>query len=202
MNLHDFIFCNDYSARVKRHLALWIACYLFLVLSHPPHGRGSAGGIEVEGFITFYKMVSVRAFFHLCCQMIFCYPLLYILMPVFFWNKRLVEFFLMLLLLWVMVSFFRYAVFTYAYNPIMQRLNLYVNPPKIILLFSFTQTINGPAFIGFSFISTKLFKDWQQKQKHNFDLQRENAHAEIQLLRPRYIRIFYLIHLTIYIHSH
>lgn len=67
----------------------------------------------------------------------------------------------------------------------MERLNLYVNPAPMIFLFSFTQTINGPAFISFAFISIKFFKDWRQKQRDNLNLKKENANAELSLLKAQ-----------------
>ncbi|HEX5150941.1 MAG TPA: histidine kinase [Parafilimonas sp.] len=67
----------------------------------------------------------------------------------------------------------------------MERLKLYTNPPPVIFLFSFTQTINGPAFISFAFISIKFFKDWQQKQRDNLHLKKENAKAELSLLKAQ-----------------
>ncbi len=50
------------------------------------------------------------------------------------------------------------------------------------------------------FISIKSFKDWQQKLKENFDLQKENAHAEMQFLKAQIHPHFYLILLIIFIH--
>jgi len=91
----------------------------------------------------------------------------------------------MLLLLWISVAFFRYTVFSYVYNPIIQQLNLFANPPPQVFLFSILQTINGPAFISFLFISFKFFKDSQQKERANFTLQKENAKAELQLLKAQ-----------------
>ena len=185
MSMHDFIFSDLRNQRIKRHAVLWIVCYVFLVISYPPQGGGSVNGIRVDGFIKYYEMVMIRAFFHLLCQMIFCYPLLYFLVPSFFWKKKYKQFICLLLLLWIAVAFFRYAVFTYAYNPIMQELKLYVNPVPMVFMNSILQTITGPAFISFSFISIKFFKDWQQKQKDNFNLQKENSNAELQLLKAQ-----------------
>lgn len=185
MSIREFIFSDQQNVRIKRHVALWFVCYVLLVVSYPPRGGGSPNGIATDGFIKHYEMVTLRAFFHLLCQLVFCYPLLYWLMPLFFWKKKYLQFISMLLLLSITVAFFRYAVFMYAYNPIMQQLNLHANPASQVFLFSVTQTINGPAFISFLFISLKFFRDWQQKQSANFTLQRENANAELQLLKAQ-----------------
>jgi LytS/YehU family sensor histidine kinase len=67
----------------------------------------------------------------------------------------------------------------------MQQLNLFANPPPQVFLFSILQTINGPAFISFLFISFKFFKDSQKKERANFTLQKENANAELRLLKAQ-----------------
>ena len=186
MDIRNFIFSTKKSFRLKRHYALlWILFYLYLVIAYPPHGGGTLNGLEKDGVIKFYEMASIRGVFHLFFQMLFCYPLLYILMPVFFWKKKYVQFVCLVLLLWIAVSVFRYLSFAYTYNPIMKYLGLYVNPSSILLTISVTQTINGPAFIGFIFIAIKIFKDWQQKQKENFFLQKENFKAELLLLKAQ-----------------
>ena len=186
MDIRNFIFSTKKSFRLKRQYALlWILFYLYLVIAYPPHGGGTLNGLEKDGVIKFYEMASIRGVFHLFFQMLFCYPLLYILMPVFFWKKKYVQFVCLVLLLWIAVSVFRYLSFAYTYNPIMKYLGLYVNPSSILLTISVTQTINGPAFIGFIFIAIKIFKDWQQKQKENFFLQKENFKAELLLLKAQ-----------------
>lgn len=118
-------------------------------------------------------------------QMLFSYILLYILIPVFFRKKKYIQFACTLLLAWLVTAIFRYSVYIYVYNPIMVHLHYYTNTPSQLYLWSIFQTINGPAFMSGTFISFKLFKDSQQKQKDNFDLQKENASAELQLLKAQ-----------------
>jgi sensor histidine kinase YesM len=186
MNLKTFIFSRGRNASIRRHLVLWIGGYIFMLATYPPHGTSSAvGGIEFEGILRYYKMAGVRVFFHLLCQMILCYPLLYYLGPVFFRKKKYTEFILLLLLLLALTTLLRFVLFTQVYNAIMQELKLRVNSTSEILYLSIVQNFDGPAFIGFMFISFKLFKDWQQKQKDNLDLQKENANAELQLLKAQ-----------------
>jgi sensor histidine kinase YesM len=186
MGLQAFIFSSGKKASIKRHLALWVGGYIFLAVSYPPHGTfGAVSGLEIEGITRYYKMAAIRCFFHLLCQMILCYPLLYYLVPVFLRKKKYAEFIFLLLLLLTMTSWLRFVLFTHVYNPIMQALKFYVNSPSEILFISIAQNFDGPAFIGFLFISTKLFKDWQLKQKDNLDLRKENAEAELLLLKAQ-----------------
>jgi sensor histidine kinase YesM len=172
--------------RIYRHLIFWVACYLVAALSYPPHGSfGPPNGIDVDGITKYYEMVGIRSFFHILCQMIFCYPLLYFLVPVFLWKREYWQFAGMLLLLLAITSLLRFSIFAFIYNPIMRGLNFYVNSLDQIAKNSIIQNFEGPAFEGFLFISLKLFKDWQQKQKDNLDLKKENANAELLLLKAQ-----------------
>jgi LytS/YehU family sensor histidine kinase len=91
----------------------------------------------------------------------------------------------MLLLLLTITSLLRFAIFTIIYNPIMRALKFASNSPDQIARNSIVQNFEGPAFIGFLFIALKLFKDWQVKQKDNLDLRKENANAELLLLKAQ-----------------
>jgi sensor histidine kinase YesM len=186
MGMHEFIFSRGRTQTIKRHLVLWVAGYLFLALPYPPHGAfGPGNGVDVDGIFKYYEMVMIRSFFHLLCQMLFCYPFLYLLVPVFLWKRRYPQFAGMLLLLLAIVSFLRFVLFAFIYNPIMRGLKFYVNSLDQIAKNSIIQNFEGPAFIGFLFISLKLFKDWQLKQSDNLDLRKENANAELQLLKAQ-----------------
>ena len=184
MNLQSFLFSKGRKASINRHLGVWIGSFLLAVLLYPPHGI-SVGKLEFEGISRFYEVVIIRSAFHLVCIMILCYPILYFLVPVFFRKKKYIQFVLLLLLLVAAASCMRYLIFTLAYNPLMRMLKFPVNSPSQILHRSITYNFEGPVFIGYLFISIKLFKDWQQKQRDNLDLKKENAKAELLLLKAQ-----------------
>jgi sensor histidine kinase YesM len=170
----------------KRHLVFWVACFFLAAFTYPPHGAfGPGNGVDVDGIAKYYEMVTIRTFFHILCQMLFCYPFLYFLVPVFLWKRRYPQFSGMLLLLLAIVSFLRFCIFVFIYNPIMRGLKFYVNSVDQIAKNCIIQNFEGPAFMGFLFISLKLFKDWQQKQKDNLDLRKENTNAELLLLKAQ-----------------
>lgn len=184
--MHAFIFSRGRAQTIKRHFVFWVAGYLLAALTYPPHGAfGPGNGVDVDGVIKYYEMVLIRSFFHLLCQMLFCYPFLYFLIPVFLWKRRYLQFAGMLLLLLAITSFLRFVLFAFIYNPIMRGLKFYVNSLDQIAKNSIIQNFEGPAFVGFLFISLKLFKDWQQKQSDNLDLRKENASAELLLLKAQ-----------------
>jgi len=184
--MQTFIFSRGRAQTIKRHLVFWVSCFLLAALTYPPHGAfGPGNGVDVDGVTKYYEMVAIRSFSHLLCQMLFCYPLLYFLVPVFLWKREYPQFAGMLLLLLAITSLLRFTLFAFIYNPIMQGLKFYVNSMEQIARNSITQNFEGPAFIGFLFISLKLFKDWQQKQSDNLDLRKENANAELLLLKAQ-----------------
>jgi len=110
---------------------------------------------------------------------------LYYLIPQFLRKKKYGPFIIAILLLLALVSGFRFAIFSYVYNPLMRSLHFSVNSREDLLRIAILHNFDGPAFMGFMFISFKLFKDWQQKQKDNLDLKKENANAELLLLKAQ-----------------
>ncbi len=185
MRLNEFIFSQDTRIRIFRHATVWLLLYILGICTYPPMGSGSLYGRGVDGFLVFYRMVLIRVFLMLICQMLFAYIFLYILVPFYLRKKKYVLFGILLLATWFISAVFRFMLYTYVYNPIMLHFHYHINDPNLILLFSIRQTISGPAFIGFIFIALKLTKDWQQKQKDFINLQKENAAAEIQLLKAQ-----------------
>lgn len=185
MNLGEFIYSKKRKQRVIRHVLFWLLCYVYMVLSFPPKGGGSVNGIGGMGFSRYYEMILIRTWFHIFCQWLFCYLLMYLLIPFFFWKKKYLQFMGLLLILWFVVAIFRFIIFSYGYNPLMYQLKFDLDPSPLILARSFTQTLGGPAFVSFVFISFKFFKDLQVKQRDNFNLQRENASAELRLLKAQ-----------------
>jgi sensor histidine kinase YesM len=185
MTLNEFIFSKKTKIRVFRHVTVWILLYILAVITYPPKGSGTLNGLGIDGFLIFYRMVLIRVFLMLICQMFFVYIFLYILVPFFMRRKKYILFILLTVIAWAVSALFRYVVYTYVYNPVMLHFHYHINDPNLVILFSIRQTISGPAFIGFIFIALKLIKDWQQKQKDFINLQKENAAAEIQLLKAQ-----------------
>jgi hypothetical protein len=185
MSIHEFIFSSQPKHRIARHILLWTLCYAYLVICYPPYGTDTPDGLETGGPVMFFEKAGIRGLFHLICQMFFCFPVLYFLMPVFFWKKKYVQFGLGLLISWTCVSFFRYLAFNFAMDPILNTLGLPLNTTRLTLNASFAQTISGPAFVSFIFISMKIFKDYLQKQQENIILYQENFNAQLQFLKAQ-----------------
>jgi sensor histidine kinase YesM len=185
MSLQEFFYSGNQKTRILRHITAWLLLYIFAVCTYPPKGSGTLNGKGMDGFVIFYRMVFIRTFLMILSQMLFAYLFLYILVPRFLRKKKYLKFTAGLLGAWIVTAIFRYAVYTYIYNPVMAHFHYHTNDPSLILLFSIRQTISGPAFLGGLFIAVKLFKDRQQKQKDFIQLQMENASAEIQLLKTQ-----------------
>lgn len=186
MGIDAFIFSRGRPASIKRHLVWWIAVWLFLILSFPPSGSfGSLRNLDQDGFGRYYGMATIRTFFALLSQIVFSYVVVYALVPGFLWKKKYWLFIGLLLLLVIVMAFFRYALSVFLYNPLMQDLKFYVNSRDQILKLSIVQCFDGPACVSWTFISVKVFLDWQRRQKDNLRLRAENAQAELQLLKAQ-----------------
>ena len=185
MKLNEFIFSKNRKIRIFRHITAWLLLYLFAIITYPPKGSGTFYGLGADGFFNFYRMVAIRTFLMVVCQMFFAYFLLYLLIPFYFRKKKYFLFVCLTLVLFLITAAFRYVLYTFVYNPVMVHFHYHINNPNLVLLFSIRQTVSGPAFLGGLFIFLKLYKDQQQKQKDFFALQKENINAEIQLFKAQ-----------------
>ena len=185
MSIHEFIFSTGRKQRIARHALLWTLCYAYLVICYPPYGTESRAGAAIGSPVAFFEKAGIRGLFDLICQILFCFPLLYVLIPIFFWKKKYTRFGMGLLILFISVSLFRYAAFHFALAPILKTVGLSSNPGSLTLGASFAQTISGPAFVSFIFISLKIFKDYLLKKQENLILYQENFNAHLQFLKAQ-----------------
>src|ERR1700712_1465009 len=102
MTTKQFIFTEKAPQRFYRHVVFWLLYYLFSLLTyfHP--------FLEKTSFSKWVLVESVEVFSHVLTQMIFCYVLLYVLLPRFFYRKKYVQFVLGLLGTSLAVYWFSY----------------------------------------------------------------------------------------------
>lgn len=181
-----FIPAQERNARIRRHVLLWLAIWLFLIVSYPPAGSlGSHNTIVEDGIFRWYAMVAIRCFFYLISQIIFTYTVIYGLIPAFLQKRKYWHFAALFLLLVIAMTFLRYALIIYVYDPLMQPLKFDISNRAMTLRQAIDQIVDGPAFVSWTIISLKIFSTWQKRQKDILRLRAENASAELQLLKAQ-----------------
>jgi sensor histidine kinase YesM len=178
MTSHEFIFTKKFPERLYRHIVFWLASYMFtLIILHPFLDK-----------TTFGKWAVVQCgeiFCHLTIQIFFCYIILYILLPKFFEGKY-ISFGFSVLFLIIIIN----GIYYFEHITIFKALHNYAGIPflpntSIILWFGFISTLSfTPLNTGVA-IAIKILKRFYNKLQENQQLTRENANAELQLLKAQ-----------------
>lgn len=165
--MNEFIFSNKY--RVWRHLLFWIAYTLLtasLFLAYTP--LGAIGRHWIIGFIW------------LPARMLYCYPLMYWVIPKYLQKRKHAQF-VMIILLWFIAGWFlNYFYRVYVFHPLMENLKFpYVKNPFQTDTFLLMTTAAGITSI------IKLFQNGLRKQQQWQQAEKEKIAAELQLLKAQ-----------------
>jgi sensor histidine kinase YesM len=179
MRLHDFIFSNNHWYRVFRHLCFWLGWFLF---SGIVQVTGFIQGVPADLFDIIYAQF-LRSLNRLPGIFLFCYFVVYLLVPRFTRNGKLKQFiivFLFSILLLYLATFlwFRYV----RVDPAVEYW-----PDFVFFYFSFYSNINftGAVPTCCLMLAIKYYKNWSVKQRRSELLGRENIQAELQLLKAQ-----------------
>ena len=179
MTKEDFIFTKKFPQRLWRHVVFWLTYYMFFLLTlfHD--------GMEQVGFKKWAILSASEIFFHVLIQMIFCYVMLYLLLPKFWNRKRYVVFTAGLILLSFSFYWLYYLEHDIIFRAIHMHAGMKFRPPDIVRWFTLISFFTYfPIGAGLT-IAIKTLKNFYLKQKENQLLSRENANAELQLLKAQ-----------------
>lgn len=179
MTKKEFIFTKKFPQRLNRHIAFWGIYYVFSLLTyfHPFFGKTS--------FESWVVVEIKEVFWHVITQMIFCYTVLYFLLPKYLNRKKYVAFGFLTLILSVTIYGLSYVEQFYFFSRIHADAHIPFLTPQLLAWYCFI------CFISYYPISTglamafKMLKNFYIKQSENQLLTRENANAELQLLKAQ-----------------
>ena len=195
MNIHELIFSNERSFRIRRHLLFWTAwcTYYIITFMIPTHWipawnldsprphieKYGAGLAVVRILLSAVLIVTVHA--------ILVYGILYFILPRYLSKTRNWVFTSALLLLFVCsIAFINYFNFVFSLW-ISTRKGYFTAMPEfefIAPVWIRHILINYPTIIGLA-LSIKLLKNWYIKQQETVQLTREKINAELQLLKAQ-----------------
>ena len=193
MTMHEFIFSNKRRTKISRHVLFWTGWFLYMICTQVRNA--SPEDIGMKNFIVYQFATSLN---RLILQIIFCYIVVYFLVPRFLQKKKYSQFTVLLLLFLYFMYWLTYFEFTYvwynsyvwiskalpfAYEPnVVKPLSMFLN--KYYSFYSnlhFTGSLVSSGII----LSVKYYKSWYIKQRENEMLINENAQAELQLLKAQ-----------------
>jgi sensor histidine kinase YesM len=170
MKINELVFSNRFLPRFTRHLLFWLSRIFFYYL------WGLGGALNGEDFhlptITAIKLLILNAAFDIG----YCYIIVYMLLPLFFFRKRytLLVLFLVVLTLFVFVL---KMIFGSADMPPLSAEEIWLG------IISFINS--GPVATVFLFASFKMLKMWHLKEKQKLSLIKGNNDSELKLLKAQ-----------------
>jgi sensor histidine kinase YesM len=172
---YNFILSNKFSFRLKRHISFWFAIILFYTSQNCfEHYRFEAGFFD--NVLSSLAYIPFKIFLS---DIIFCYSVIYFLIPKLFLKKRYFLFCLSLLATSVIVllisDYYKYRHFQVPSNALFR----FIWGSIIEFIFQ------GPVAISGIFIAIRVLKAFYLKEEEKQTLIAENANAELQLLKAQ-----------------
>lgn len=193
MTMHEFIFSDKRRTKIMRHLVFWSAWFLYMVCTQVRNQ--SPETIGMKNFIVYQVAVSLN---RVILQIIFCYTLVYFLVPHYLHKKKYGQFFSLLIVFLTGIYWLTYLDFVYVwYNTyvilskalpfkyvpgIVKPLSDFLN--KYYIIYSHVHFTGSLVSSGIILV-VKYYKRWYKKQRENEMLLNENAQAELQLLKAQ-----------------
>jgi hypothetical protein len=183
MQLNSFIYSNQASYRISRHVAFWLVWFFFLFSNWA--GIWSSNDISTIIQIDFYGTVN-----RILPVIPFCYFIIYFVIPQL--RRRIWLGIFMLFISVVAFYYLQYLAFTLINPYKLVDSDKLLHPVKImpdalIKRFSLAALTNHSGGIACCavMLSIRFLKVWYIKQQENVALTRENAVAELQLLKAQ-----------------
>ncbi len=187
MNMDKLIFAKG-PYRLIRHLLFWLGWILFSGLVQL---TGFKPGSIPLGDLALYQFL--RSLTRIPSIIIFCYVVVYFLVPFYIPKRKYGSFLLSFVLFVFPLYWFNYFIQTPFYilpakivdNA--ESLNLVTISPFLRKFYSFYSNINFTGAIPTccGMLAIKYYKDWYIKQSESELLIRENKQAELQLLKAQ-----------------
>ena len=179
MTKDEFIFTTKSPQRLYRHIVFWLVYYLFSLLVY------FHDGLDKIKFGAWAFLGASENLFHVIPQMIFCYAILYYLMPSFWYKQKYISFFIGIILLSTGVYWFYFLEHIFIFKAIHHHAGLPFRPVAIVYWFTLISFFTYFPVSGALVIALKILKNFYIKLKENQQLTRENANAELQLLKAQ-----------------
>lgn len=179
MSREQFIFTEKFPQKLYRHVVFWLVFYLFSLLTY------FHDGLEKIGFKNWAILEMSEDFFHVLTQMLFCYAVLYLLYPFFLQSKKYIAFIAGLLILGAGIFWLYFFEHIVIFKSIHAHAGMPFRPPDVVYWFTMISLFTYfPLSTGLA-VAIKVLKNFYIKQQQNQSLSRENANAELQLLKAQ-----------------
>jgi sensor histidine kinase YesM len=182
---YPFIFSDDPKYRIRRHLAFWVFWWLFQGVLYSTIGISERQDYLVRLVCSIFESLA-----YLTAHIFLAYMLMYFVIPRYLLKQKYI-----LTAVWVVICFLATAVISTILSatiiPEIQRIFFheaysYLRDRAMTKVhLSLMAGLRGAITIGGIAASIKLMKHWYVKEQRNLQLQKENAEANLQLLKAQ-----------------
>lgn len=175
MTTHSFVYSNNPRFRLFRHFVFWMVWIFYFTLIYSQRGGTSAIGYAAHLQYTILEMLII-----LSVDIIFCYAVLYLLVPKMLLQEKYLGFFLFLGLFLLLDASLSSYFYTWLVNPLRK---FYGLPEfKYIALTDLLRGLNGVLMITGTAVSIKFFKYWNIKKQELYLVKSEKISRELKFI--------------------
>ena len=184
---YPFIFSDAPKYRIRRHLAFWTFWWLSQAVLYSVIGFSLKHGYALQLLDSTFESLG-----YMIAHISLAYTLMYIVIPQYLLKQKYWQ-----TAVWVLLSFFGAAcistILSVTLIPKIQQWILHTTEPGRVLQLrasnnlhkSLMAGLRGGITIGGIAAAIKLMKHWYIKEQRNLQLQKENAEAQLQLLKAQ-----------------
>ena len=179
-NLYNIVFSDKLSFRWKRHFLFWLVVLLY-------HFARIGMMFPVINKNSFLSLLELTIFWGLILNIFFSYSIVYYLIPKYFKKKKYWQFAMGILLVFLITQFLlQVNSLVISGTPVTKAIGYYKGME--LLFFArpgLIRSFGNPPLIFGLFLSLKTLKGWHLEQLKSETLSKENANAELQLLKAQ-----------------
>lgn len=182
MKVHDLIFSDKPGYRIQRHLLFWgIRFFLIFLFSYGVSFFNfliTGEGGFLNNVKECYQVGSMRLF----VDMAYCYTIVYWLLPNFLFKEKYRAFGTLLVILTLLGFVINCSVAVYFYDLLNQSGEQLLTTMWLKVIHFM---LGGSPVVCIAFLAIRMLKVWYMKEEEKVMITRENANAELQLLKAQ-----------------
>jgi two-component system LytT family sensor kinase len=160
---------------VFRHIVFWIVWIIYFIVIN-----SMRMGSSYIGFNSFLQYITVEMLIMLSVDIVFCYAVIYLLVPKFLLKEKYILFFLFIGLFMLLDASVSSYFYTWIINPIRK---LYDLPElKYIAITDLLRGLNGVLMITGVACTIKFFKMWNIKKQELYLVKSEKISRELKFI--------------------
>ena len=178
--LYNIVFSDDRSVRWKRHFFFWLVVLLY-------HFARISMMFPVINKNSFLSLLELTFFWGLILNIFFSYSIVYYLIPKYFKKKKYWQFAVGIVLVFLIMQFLlQVNSLVISGTPVIKAIGYYKGMEFLSYLRpGLIRSFGNPPLIFGLFLSLKTLKGWHLEQLKSETLSKENANAELQLLKAQ-----------------